>query len=199
VTPDEILRFWFGDRCETEEEISALVEKCFSVNPDLDGEIRERFGDAPERAIAGEFDAWRDETRAAVALVIVLDQFPRNLFRASPQAFAFDARALEIAKQWVDDGNAQGAAPIEACFMYLPFEHAESLEDQRRCMSLYEELARRVPPELRERFDGFTDYARRHETIIERFGRFPHRNELLGRASTPDEVRYLEDGGDTFG
>lgn len=199
TSPDEVLTFWFGERCETADEIAALVEKCFEPNPDFDAEIAARFGDLPDRALAGDLATWRDAPRSAVALILVVDQFPRNLHRGSPRAFAYDDFALEVASAWVDEGADRRVAPIEAVFGYLPFEHAESLEAQERCVGYYEALAARVPATLQEAFSGFTGYAERHRAVIRRFGRFPHRNAVLGRESTVAEASYLEGGGDTFG
>jgi uncharacterized protein (DUF924 family) len=192
--PDEILRFWFGARCETAREIEALVDKWFKPKATFDAEIRSRFSDLPDRATAGELDGWRATARSTVALVLVLDQFPRNLYRGDARAFAYDMRAIEVARAFVLDAGDCDVAPIEAVFGYLPFEHSEDAEDQQRSVALFSGLALQVGEPLRPQFDSFTEFAERHRALIQRFGRFPHRNAVLGRSSTPDEVRYLEGG-----
>ena len=199
MSPEQILTFWFGESCRSLEEIEARVERWFSSNPVVDEEIRARFGDLPGRAIGGEFDHWRETPRSTVALLIVLDQFPRNLHRGDARSFVYDAQAVAVAREWIRAAGDSEVAPIEAIFGYLPFEHAESVEVQERSVALLSALADRVEEALRNQFESFTRYAERHRDVIRRFGRFPHRNAVLGRASTPDEVRYLEDGGDTFG
>jgi uncharacterized protein (DUF924 family) len=199
VSPDDVLRFWFGGRCESADEIEALVEKCFKPNAALDADIRTRFGDLPDRAHDGDLDGWLATPRSTVALVIVLDQFPRNLYRGDARAFAYDTRAAEIARAWVLAADDCDVAPIEAVFGYLPFEHSENAEDQERSVALYSALALQVGDPLRAHFEDFTHFADRHRALIHRFGRFPHRNAVLGRPSTPEEARYLEEGGDTFG
>lgn len=199
TTPDEILDFWFGPRPLTASGIDARFDSWFSADPDFDSAIRSRFGSLPELARAGSLDGWLDDPRSTVALVIVLDQFPRNLYREDRRAFGFDDRALEVALAWIEAGRDREVAPIEAVFGYLPLEHAEDPGQQERCVALYTALAARVPPADRERFEGFVGYADRHRVLIDRFGRFPHRNEVLGRRTTPEETAYLEAGGDTFG
>lgn len=198
-SPEEIVGFWFGDALDSAEAAGARVALWFSRDDDFDSEIRRRFGDLPERARRGELDAWRDAPASALALVIVLDQIPRNLHRGSALAFACDERAREVAREALDRGFDDRLHPLHAAFFYLPLEHSEDLADQDRCVERNERLARRAPPELRPHFDGFCHYARRHRELVRRFGRFPHRNAALGREPTPEETAYLESGGETFG
>ncbi len=194
-----ILEFWFGDALASTQAAEARAKLWFMADPAFDAQIRQRFGDCPRRAAAGEFDAWAAAPESALARILVLDQFPRNLYRATPEAFAYDAAAAAAAGAAVDAGFDAALHPLMAAFVYLPFEHAEDAALQERAVACYEALERRAPRGLEALFAGFTDYARRHRAIIERFGRFPHRNASLGRASTAEEVAYLDGGGERFG
>src|SRR5690606_2765693 len=147
------------------------------------------------RAAAGEFDAWAAQPESATARILVLDQFPRNLFRGTAEAFAYDHAAQAAARAAVDAGHDAAVHPLMAAFVYLPFEHAENAGLQARSVACYAALEERAPPGLEPLLAGFTDYARRHRAIVERFGRFPYRNAWLGRASTPEEIAYLDSGG----
>src|SRR5690606_32287203 len=133
-----------------------------------------------------------------LALIILLDQFPRNMYRETPQAFAFDAKARALTLEGLQAGDDQALRPIERVFFYLPLEHAEDLALQHRCVELFETLAASLPEETRKSFDGFTDFARKHRVIVERFGRFPHRNAILGRESTDEEIAFLRTPGSSF-
>jgi uncharacterized protein (DUF924 family) len=199
AAPDDVLEFWFADALDSAEAAERRVPVWFGSDEGFDREIRERFGGLPDLAHAGGLDGWRGDPRGALALVIVLDQFPRNLHRGSSRSFRCDDRALEVARETIAAGLDAELHPLEAVFLYLPFEHAESLAHQDRCVELYERLAARAPAGLEARFEGFCEYARRHREVIRRFGRFPHRNPVLGREPTPEEAAYLDGGGDTFG
>ncbi len=199
ASPEDVLSFWFGENPDTADAVGALVGKWFGGGPAFDEAIREPFGDLPEAGLAGQLDEWRADPRGTVALVVVLDQFPRNLFRDSAESFRYDALGLEIARDAIERGWDQQVSPLEALFLYLPFEHAEDLADQQHSVRLVQSLGGRVPDELRPSFEGFVSFAERHLAVIERFGRFPHRNAVLGRPSTPEEEAYLAGGGDTFG
>jgi uncharacterized protein (DUF924 family) len=196
---DEILAFWFGDACRSPEAHEARAKLWFIQNADFDHEIAARFGDLPERAASGELDPWAGTPRGALALVLVLDQFPRNLYRGSGRAFAFDEKARTVADSALDAGFDQALHPVEARFLYLPFEHAEDLALQDRCVDLMETLVGRAPAGMAAAFELSADFARRHRVVIRRFGRFPHRNAVLGRPSTPEEEAYLRSGGEVFG
>lgn len=153
--------------------------------------MRTRFGGVIEAALASALPAaWQP---APLAELLLLDQFTRNVFRGTPRAFAGDARALVLARQLVDSGAHLALHPLERAFAYLPFEHAEDLAMQDRSVALFEALATGDPY-----FDDTLDYARRHRDIVQRFGRFPHRNAILGRASTPDEIAFLQQPGSSF-
>jgi uncharacterized protein (DUF924 family) len=198
TTADEVLDFWFGDALDSPEAALARCLVWFQGGDEFDQEIRRRFGSLPGRAQRDEFVAWARAPRSALALVIVLDQFPRNLFRGTARAFECDARARSVAREALEAGHDLELDPLEATFLYLPFEHSEDLRDQHHCVALYEQLVKRVPSGQTALYEQSVDYARRHRDTIERFGRFPHRNQALGRQPTPEEVAYLDQGGDTF-
>lgn len=179
----EVLRFWFGD----ESVYGARRKEWFVKDPALDAEIRSRFLDLHAAAAGGELAPWQERAAECLALVIVLDQFSRNLFRGEARAFAADARALDAARHAIASGYDGAMLPAERLFLYLPFEHSESLEDQE----LSCELMKGFEPEQYR-------YALRHREIIQRFGRFPHRNDILGRQSTPAEIEFLRQPGSGF-
>ena len=197
-TYDALLQFWFGSDLDSPEAVAEHSALWFAPSVAADREIAERFGALPDRAAAGELDGWRDSPLPALARVLVLDQLPRNLYRDDPQAFAYDELGLQAANDAIAAGYDQAVHPLQAAFFYIPLEHCEDLATQKRCVELFERLEIHAPPELNERFEGFTLYARRHLDVIARFGRFPHRNALLGRTSTEAERSYMESGGETF-
>jgi uncharacterized protein (DUF924 family) len=178
---DEVLRFWFGDGAER----GKAHKRWFEKNSTFDAEIRSRFLPLYEQLAGG--NDWLVQPGDCLARIVVLDQFPRNMFRGSPRAFAADPLALAAAKHAVAKGFDGGLLPVEKQFVYLPFEHSESLADQERACALMKPLG-----------DDLYDWALRHQRIIERFGRFPHRNEILGRASTPEEIEFLKQPGSGF-
>ncbi len=184
--PATVLRFWFGD------EPLAVRGEWFRKDPAFDQDIRERFGALVERALAGPL-GWDADPASRLAEVIVLDQFPRNLFREQARAFAGDARARTIALSLIDAGDDARLHPLQRWFAYLPLEHAEDLALQHRSVALFEALAREDPS-----MAGALDYAERHRDVIRRFGRFPHRNRALGRESTAAELGYLAQPGSGF-
>lgn len=196
---DAILEFWFGELTEDGGWDEGRYQIWFMGGEEVDATIRDRFGEDVERAARGEYDAWKQTPRGALALILLFDQFTRNIWRGSGDAFQYDHLSRALSYELIGSGSHRELHPIERTFVYMPLEHTEELEAQRRCVELFEELEREVPEARRETFEGFTEYARKHLRLIERFGRFPHRNELLGREPTPEERAYLEDGGETFG
>jgi len=198
VSPSEILEFWFADTLTSGPYSGTHSQLWFRKDADFDAEIERRFGSLPEAALRGELDAWRDEPASTLALVIVCDQFPRNLYRGSARAFEFDPFAREVACEAIDKGLDEQLHPIQAVFLYLPLEHSEDVALHDRCLQLFERLEERAPAALRPRIESFCGYARSHGEIIRRFGRYPHRNALLDRAPTPEEAAYLDSGGETF-
>ena len=187
---DEVLAFWFGR--EDEPGYGEFREVWFRKDEGFDREVKERFGPLHERAAAGELDGWLDDAGSCLALVICLDQFPRNMFRGDGRTHATDAKALETAKYAVERALDRELPPFQRMFIYMPFMHSENLEDQRRSVELFERLAEKPgAPDV-------TSYAVGHMEIVERFGRFPHRNVILGRETTPEEAEFLERPGSSF-
>ncbi len=195
MTADAVLEFWFGADDLPAAEQERLALRWFVRDESFDREIERRFGALVDPAIAGELDTWATTPRGRLALLLVLDQFPRNLYRDSPRAFAGDAAAQRLAIEGIARGHDRAVPAHCRAFCYLPLEHAEDLRLQQRCVALFTELAAdtdAVPP---ERYAMYLDYARRHHDVIARFGRFPHRNRVLARATRPDEQAYLDAGG----
>ncbi|GAB4173791.1 MAG: DUF924 family protein [Coleofasciculaceae cyanobacterium] len=186
----EILEFWFGKPDDLDYGKSRKV--WFIKNPEFDREVRSRFLPVYQQAAAGELDDWKASPQGCLALIILLDQFPRNMFRGQPQAFATDPQALAYAKHAVTNSFDRELLPIQRQFIYLPFEHSENLTDQHQCIKLFSTLQ-----DYPECISG-VDYAHRHFQVIERFGRFPHRNEILGRQTTPEEAEFLQQPGSSF-
>jgi uncharacterized protein (DUF924 family) len=196
----DVLAFWLGDAPTATEapQLKRWVERWFTRDESVDTQISERFGGQLAAARRGELDDWALTTRGRLALVIVLDQFSRNLHRGSASAFAGDAAALALATAAVDHDLGAALAPIERVFLYLPFEHDEALASQERAVALFGALAAQAPAGIAGAFSSFHDYAIRHRDVIARFGRFPHRNAALGRANTAAEAEYLAQPGSGF-
>lgn len=191
AVPEAIYDFWFGG--PNRDEFAQSRKQWFVKDPNFDAEIRRRFLATYEAAARGDLRAWRDDAKHCLSLIVVLDQFPRNMFRDTPTAFATDPMALDLARFAVDCGHDQTVNIVEQMFFYLPFEHSESLDDQARCVALVHALVDADP-----RRADFFDYAKRHQEVIARFGRFPHRNKILGRASTAAEIDFLGQPGSSF-
>ena len=196
--PREVLAFWFGDSSDDGHVIAHNNARWWQANARFDAEIAARFGALREDAIAGDLDDWLQSPRGRLALIILIDQFSRNICRGKAQAFAHDG----LARHWCEDGlkaNADDALrPIERVFFYLPLEHSESNDDQDLSVTLFRMLRDSVTQAQREAFANFLRYAERHRAVIARFGRFPHRNAVLGRESTVEELRFLEQPGSPF-
>ena len=188
---DAVLDFWFG--ASGSGEFGSARKAWFSKDAAFDAAVRERFGVLVERALRGELEAWGAEPRSSLAQILLLDQFTRNAFRGTARSFAGDARALAAASRMV--GSRQDAAlpPFMRAFVYLPFEHAEGLAMQDEAIRLFTKLLNEAPQHA-----DMLDYAHRHRDVIERFGRFPHRNEILGRQSTAEEIAFVKQPGSAF-
>lgn len=193
-----LLDFWLGPDLSTPAGLGTATRRWFLHDEVTDAAIRERFGALTEVAANGEFDEWVKTPRGWLALLILLDQFPRNLYRGLARAFAADPKAQHIALDGIERGFDAQLAPIERLFAYLPLEHAEKMELQDRSVALFSALRSAAPAALAVSFDGFVDYAIRHRDVIARFGRFPHRNAALGRYATPAERDYLAQPGTGF-
>lgn len=187
---DAVHEFWFGR--PDQPGYGALRKEWFERDAGFDEAIRARFLDEVEQAARGAYDALVDGAQSAVSLLILLDQFPRNLFRGAARAFAADGLARNWTRRVIGQGWDQALTPVERVFAYLPLEHSESLADQDECVRLFAGL-----PETEWRAKTI-DYANRHRDVIARFGRFPHRNAALGRISTPAELEYLAQPGAGF-
>lgn len=197
-TPDTIHAFWFGTHPDDDAVIARQSALWWRKQADVDAEIRRRFAPWVARAARGELDGWLTDVRGRLALILLTDQFPRNIWRGEAAAFAFDVLALRWAKDTLRLGLDNELRAVERVFVYLPLEHSEELGDQREAVRLFDRLAASVPAPNRPSFDGYLDYARRHLAIIERFGRFPHRNAALGREAREDETAFLQQPGSSF-
>jgi uncharacterized protein (DUF924 family) len=191
---EEVLRFWFsslprGDHAEMVRQME------WWFRGGADSEIIKRFPPLLERATRGELDSWSQNPRSRLALIIVLDQFSRTIHRGTAQAFAQDPKALGLVVEGIEKGHyAALQTPWEKTFFFLPLGHSEDFANQERSVKLAEELAREGPQELRDILEFSANQARGHRDVIARFGRHPHRNEILGRQSTPEELEYLAKG-----
>jgi uncharacterized protein (DUF924 family) len=188
-TPADVLDFWFDSDSE------ALW---YERNDAFDAAIGRRFGDTLEAALRGDLDAWTETPEGWLALLIVRDQFSRNLYRHDARAWAGDPGTQVLALDGIAQGYDQRLAPMQRVFAYMPLEHAESPVLQQHCVRLFERLLACQPEAQRPRFQNYLDYARRHHDVIARFGRFPHRNAVLGRTDTPAEQAYLATPGAGF-
>lgn len=182
----EVLDFWFGRE-------DAIRDVWFRKDAAFDAQIAQRFAPAVEQAVNGELLEWQQHTDSALARIVLLDQFTRNIYRASARAFSGDALALSGAKAMVALGHDRALPPVRRAFVYLPFEHAEDVAAQDEAVRLFSALAHEAPA-----LQGMLDYALRHREIIARFGRFPHRNMLVQRESTAEEAAFLLQPGSGF-
>lgn len=198
-SPEDVHAFWFADALGDPARARARMRWWFGSDADTDTLIAQRYTPALESAARGELSWWEREPRSCLALVIVLDQFPRNIHRAQPAAFAHDAQALEVTRGGLAAGHLQALSTIEQAFFLMPFQHCEDLACQRESLVHFERMVEAATPEWREVAQGVLDYARLHLEIVERYGRFPHRNAILGRASTAQEVDYLASASESFG
>jgi uncharacterized protein (DUF924 family) len=184
----EVLRFWFGEGAD----YGKVHKRWFEKDPAFDALVTKRYQKLHQEMLEGAHQAWLDQPHPCLARIIVLDQFPRHIYRGSAHAFSSDSQALDAARHLVDRGWDRDLLPVERMFAYLPFQHSESLADQERALTLYQPL--KAFPETAD-----TDrYAIAHRDIIRRFGRFPHRNAALGRQSTPEEFEFLKQPGSSF-
>lgn len=189
---DEILFFWFGEPRNDQPYYDERRKLWFAADPQIDQDIRDRFLGDYERAAAQELQGWITTPRSALALILLHDQFPRNMFRGEPRAFATDPLARTATDHFLCTRSDQQLRAIERLFVYMPLMHSEDLIDQHRAVALFQQLAQDDP------LADSVPYALRHCEIIARFGRFPHRNAILGRLSTPEEIMFLQQPGSAF-
>ena len=198
ATPNAVLDFWFGAPGSAAEIAARQRPLWFAKSAANDQIVAARFAETLVAASQGELADWAATPRGRLALIVVLDQFPHHIHRDHGQSFAYDALSLALALEMIQRGEDAQLAPIERVFVYLPLEHAESMAMQDLSVALYEKLAHAAAAAERGLFDGFLDYARKHRDVVARFGRFPHRNELLGRPSTAEEIEFLKQPGSRF-
>lgn len=196
--PGSVHEFWFGTDADDAAVIKQQSALWWSKDPDTDDALRRRFEPTLNAAAQHNLNAWAETPRGLLALILLTDQFPRSVYRDTPKAFVFDA----VARAWCLDGLARkvdhALRPIERVFFYLPLEHAESLEQQEQSVRLFQGLLRDVPSAQRSLFEGYLEFAVRHRDVIARFDRFPHRNAIFGRLSTPQELEFLAQPGASF-
>ncbi|MEO8715118.1 MAG: DUF924 family protein, partial [Acetobacteraceae bacterium] len=191
ATADDILRFWFADSLAADADLATHERRWFRAGRNLDLEIASRFGDDIDRGGRGEYDDWTRTARGRLGLIILLDQLPRNAFRGTAKAFAFDARAASLCREGLAAGADNDLALIEQLFFYLPLLHSENRADQRQSVDCFARLLARASPRQRRHYAVWVGWARRHRAVIGLFGRFPHRNAVLGRRSNGAERVFL--------
>ena len=196
---DAIIEFWFRERQLSAPQIDQRMDIWFGEDEAFDLECKKKFVDDVAAASAGKLDYWADEPRGRLALILLLDQFRRNIFRNTAEAFSKDKAALKLCVEGAMAKTDQGLEPIERIFFYMPLQHAESKKGQAKSVELFSKLAEIVSPTYRQTFETVTQFAELHRDIIEQFGRFPHRNELLNRENTPEENEYLSGDTPDFG
>jgi uncharacterized protein (DUF924 family) len=199
-----IREFWFGRLPLSADDLNRRIRFWFGGDTTEFGRLRDehmraRFGELLELAASGDLASWADGPRRRLSLILLLDQFPRNMFRGSPRAFAHDAEALALTLSGLQSAADAALDPVERMFFYMPLQHAESREVQDESVAAYRRLLTEAPNELRGPFAAASRSAENHRTIIERFGRFPHRNRVLGRESTAAEEEWLRKGGERYG
>lgn len=191
--------FWFSAAELDAPQIDSRMERWFGTDPALDTRIRDEFGDLVDQAIAGKLDHWAKTPEGRLALILLLDQFCRNIHRGTARAFAGDKRALKLCVEGSINNDYRCLTPVQRVFFFMPLQHAESLGVQDKSVRIYNALAEGVSDTLRETFLTFAQFAELHRDIVAQFGRFPHRNRHLGRANTSEEAAFLAADGPAFG
>ena len=195
---EDVLDFWFGELNELGCSSPEHRRRWWTKSNAFDEAIKGHFLNDYEAVAAGDCDPWRNTARGTLAYIIVLDQFSRNMFRGTPNMFVADELAREACSEGLDAGFDAELEFDERVFLYLPLEHSESMKDHHRSIELLDRLVDSCEESLKADARNYLDFAARHKAIVERFGRYPHRNETLGRASTPEEIEFLEEPGSAF-
>lgn len=195
---EDILSFWFGAIAADGSCTPETVKRWWAKNEDFDREVTETFGAAIAAAESGDLDDWQSTARGCLAMVILLDQMTRNSRRGLGSQYDADAKAQALVRHAIEQGYEQQLRTMERYFLYMPLMHAESRELQQEGIERFDALAANAEPGAKQSAEGAADYMRRHEVIVARFGRFPHRNEMLGRDSTPEEIEFLKQPGSSF-
>lgn len=193
---DAILAFWFREAALSAPQIDQRMDTWFGEDAVFDAMVQNEFADDVEQASDGKLDHWAHKPEGRLALILLLDQFRRNIHRGTAAAFAKDKQALKLCVEGAMQKKDRGLTPIQRVFFYMPLQHAESLKVQEKGVQLFNKLAEAVSPTYRETFATIAQFAELHRDIIARFGRFPHRNKALGRNNTPEEDEYLADAPD---
>jgi uncharacterized protein (DUF924 family) len=196
---DAVLAFWFKEQELSAPQIDRRMDIWFGEDAAFDHEIQQEFADDVERASTGELDHWAEDSRGRLALIILLDQFRRNIHRNTAEAFELDRVALKLCVEGAMQKKDKGLTPIQRAFFYMPLQHAESRKVQAKSVELFSRLAEAVSPTYQETFLTIAQFAELHRDIVDRFGRFPHRNKVLGRDNTPDEDEFLAGDSPDFG
>lgn len=190
----EVLRFWFGELSSPTDTPKNKRDLWFRNGQAYDEQIRQQFGQLHQSAIAGDLDHWAESPRGCLALIILLDQFSRHIFRNTAAAFAQDAQAQSVVREALKNDFDRELYFFERVFFYIPLEHAEDIDLQNESVALYQSLYDEAPKELKSTFATFLSFAQSHRTVIEKFGRFPELNKILERESTPEEIEFLATG-----
>ncbi|WP_372798670.1 DUF924 family protein [Litorivivens sp.] len=193
-----VLNFWFGDATDDGDVAAEYSDLWWGKSDDSDHLIWAKFSHRVEQASSGALTHWLDVPEGRLAAIILIDQFRRNIYRDKPEAFAEDSLARRWCREGLSDSVDQLLRPIERVFFYLPLEHSESMDDQEESVRRYRDLVDCAPKAHRELFTNYLNFAQRHYDIIARFGRFPHRNAILGRESSPEEIEFLKRPGSSF-
>ncbi|MCH8158555.1 MAG: DUF924 domain-containing protein [Proteobacteria bacterium] len=196
---DAILLFWFKEQELSGPQIDRRMDIWFGTDPVLDHEIEKEFGDDVTAACEGRLDHWAADPHGRLALILLIDQFRRNIYRNSAEAFSMDKLALKLCVEGAMEKKDIGLTPLQRIFFYMPLQHAESRKVQEKSVKLYNRLAEAVSPTYRETLLTVAQFAELHRDIIDQFGRFPHRNKLLNRDNTPEEDEYLTTDSPDFG
>ncbi len=196
---DSVVAFWFKEHDLTAPQIDGRMDIWFGDDKLFDEEIAREFSSVVEEASDGKLDHWAKEPRGRLALILLLDQFRRNIHRNTAEAFSKDKAALKLCVEGAMEKKDKGLTPIERAFFYMPLQHAESVKVQKKSCELYRKLAAVVSPTYKETFETIAHFAELHHDIVEQFGRFPHRNKLLKRDNTPEEDEYLSGDSPSFG
>ncbi|PCI38151.1 MAG: hypothetical protein COB50_02725 [Thiotrichales bacterium] len=196
----DVLTFWFGadNSDKSADYLSQRQKLWFAKSDNTDKMIEKKFAQTLEDVANGKYDSWLDKASSRIAYIILLDQFPRNIYRNTPKAFSFDSIDLKAALDGISKKQDLELPLLQRCFFYLPLEHAEDVSMQKTCVNKAEQMLAEAPNNLQNYLSGYLDYAKAHQRIIDRFGRFPHRNIILKRESTKEEVAFLQTPGSSF-
>ena len=196
---EKILSFWFKDRALSAPQIDSRMDIWFGNSPDFDAEIVRDFSGDVELASDGKLTHWASTPTGRLALILLLDQFRRNIHRGTPEAFSKDRVALKLCVEGAMGNRDSGLVPIQRVFFYMPLQHAESRRVQKKSVELYNRISSAVSPTYKETFETIAQFAELHADIVTQFGRFPHRNKMLNRQNTPEEDEYLSGDSPDFG